>query len=121
MAERYQSQTEVDQFILAHIDSVPHLESLLLLWHKRPGTWSSAEIAARLYIEPARASKLLQDLAREDLAAAVPESPEQDRPMELVSLAHSRELIRLSNLIHSKASPAVREFARAFRFTKEKE
>jgi hypothetical protein len=31
---------EVDQFILVEIDSVPHLEALLLLWNSKPRKWS---------------------------------------------------------------------------------
>jgi predicted ArsR family transcriptional regulator len=131
MAEKPDSPHEVDQFVLAHIDSVPHLELLLLLWKNRPTPWSAEDLGARLYVEPDQARKILQDLDREDLVTALPESPalfrynsksiERDRLMEAVAVTYSRELVRLSTLIHSKASLAVREFARAFRFTKEKE
>jgi hypothetical protein len=57
------------------------------------------------------------------LKTALPESPAlfRARPGEAVAVTYSRELVRLSTLIHSRASLAVREFARAFRFTKEKE
>jgi hypothetical protein len=33
---------------------------------------------------------------------------------------YRRQIVRISTLIHSKPSSAVRDFARAFRFTKEK-
>ena len=122
---------EVDQFILDHIDSVPHLESLLLLWNNRKASWSAEDVAARLYVEPANASKILQDLQREDLVVTLPESQalfrynpismERDQLIESVASTYSRELVRLTSLIHAKASPAVRQFARAFRFTKDKE
>jgi len=131
MAGGDHSPTEVDQFILAHIDSVPHLESLLLLWNTRGTSWSADNLAARLYVEPAKASKILHDLQREDLVVTLPESPElfrynaksvaRDRLVESVAATYSQELVRISTLIHAKASPAVRQFARAFRFTKEKE
>ena len=67
---------KVHQFVLAHIDSVPHLESLLLLWNKRGTAWSAEDVAARLYVEPAKANKILLDLEREGLVAALPESQE---------------------------------------------
>ena len=129
MAEGDQARSEVDQFILAYIDSVPHLESLLLLWNSG-ASWSAKDLAARLYVDQNQATKILQDLARDDLVTSLPEAPqlfryksknpEQDQLMQAVTLAYSRELVRVSSLIHSKASPAIREFARAFRFTKEK-
>jgi len=39
--------------------------------------------------------------------------------MEELDRTYRRELVRISRMIHSKASPAVREFARAFKFTKD--
>jgi hypothetical protein len=57
-------ESEVFQFILDRIDSVPHLEALLLLWNSRPTKWSSKELVARLYVETEVARKLLVDLSR---------------------------------------------------------
>jgi hypothetical protein len=118
-------------FILKHIDSVPHLEALLLLWDSRPTPWSPADLAARLYIETAAADRLLSDLVRQGLAARsvdsgrasyrIPGSPDIDRILPLVSEVYRRELVSVSMLIHSKASSAVRDFAKAFRFKKEEE
>ena len=48
-------------------------------------------------------------------------SAEKDRLMELVETAYRKELMRISRMIHSKAPAAVREFARAFRFTKDRD
>jgi len=72
MAGNADSPNEVDQFVLAHIDSVPHLESLLLLWNHRNVSWSAEDVAARLYVDPAKANKILQDLQREDLVVHCP-------------------------------------------------
>ena len=41
--------------------------------------------------------------------------------MAAVDTTYRRELIRVSRLIHSKPSAAVREFARAFRLKKERD
>jgi hypothetical protein len=47
--------------------------------------------------------------------------PESDELMSHVDRIYRRELIRISKLIHSKTPSALQEFARVFRFTKEKE
>jgi hypothetical protein len=36
-----------------------------------------------------------------------------------VDATYRRELVRISSMIHSKPSPAVRQFARAFRLKKD--
>lgn len=121
---------KVDQFILEQIDTVPHLEALLLTWSKRPKLWSVDDMAAALYIPGALAGKILQDLAQRDLLEEVVESlkqyryhplTEQDELIAHVEATYRRELIRVSRMIHSKAPFSIRDFARAFRFTKEKE
>jgi hypothetical protein len=53
--------------------------------------------------------------------AYFPLSDEQNEMMRVVDSAYRRDLVRISTMIHSKASPAVREFARAFRFKKERD
>ncbi len=128
MTENDEIENEVDQFILAQIDTVPHLEALLLLWNSRPTAWGIEEMAHRLFLASGEASAVLEDLARRDLIAISPDAntcyyhsePEKDRIMALVSATYRQDLIRLSRLIHSKPSAAVREFARAFLFKKER-
>ena len=116
--------TDVDRFILDEIESVPHIEALLILWNSRPRTFSAEELARLLYLPQERTRQILQDLQQQSLVitgvgyAYNPAQP-RDRLMPEVDRTWRRELVRLSNLIHSKASPAVREFARAFRFKKD--
>ena len=122
---------DAHQFILEFIDSVPHLEALILLWNSRPVKWTSEELASRLYIPAGKVHDLLRDLVRQQLIAEAPGTPvkysylarskEQDEMMRLVDEAYRHDLVRISTMIHSKASSAVREFARAFRFKKEPE
>jgi hypothetical protein len=119
----------VDQFIIEQIDSVPHLEALLLIWTRRPQQWSVDQIACSLYIRRNVAEEILKDLSTRGLISTTgkdvyfcdPQNPELDELLSLVATTYSRELIRVSTLIHSKAPASVREFARAFRFTKERE
>lgn len=131
MTEYTPGQNEVDQFILSRIESVPHLEALLLVWRSKPKTWSAEQLAQWLYVKPALVRDIVDDLVRKRLLVAGPSSPDQygyasepeqqDHLIQAVQQTYQRELVRISNLIHSKPSAAVREFARAFRFTKERE
>lgn len=128
MSEQIPDELEVNRFILDHIDSVPHLEALLLLWKQNSGRWTAEDIAKRLWIQVEEARNILQDLVREHLIAAVAgeregyeyrAEPHRDRLLQAVADAYREEMIRISTMIHAKPSSAVRAFARAFRFTKE--
>lgn len=116
---------EVDQFILAEIDSVPHLEGLLLLWNSRPRKWSLEEVAKALYLTLDETRYLLNDLKQRGFLKVESESYSYDQQYQrdnlIQEVAHTyrKELIRISRMIHLKASPSVREFARAFKFKKD--
>jgi hypothetical protein len=120
------AEAAVIQFILDDIESVPHLEALLLIRNSRPRKWTVEDLSKRLYISREGVRVLLDDLIRRKLALldqasstyyyAVPE--ERDKVIGLLDEIYRREVVRVSQLIHSKPSAAVRDFARAFRFTK---
>jgi hypothetical protein len=120
----------VDQFILDEIDSVPHLEALLLLWRSAPQRCSAAQLAEQLYIHSGHAAAIAEDLHRRGLIAREHgsaagffydmHSEERNRLIEAVDATYRRELIRISGIIHSKPSPGVRAFADAFRLRKDK-
>ena len=124
-------ENQVDRFILEEIDSVPHLEALLLLCRNKQRTWRVEEMAHSLYVKPEQAENILQDLVRRNLVLVRTEgekgyaydssSENRNALLQQVDETYRRELIRVSRMIHSKAAPAIRDFARAFRFTKEKE
>lgn len=126
-----QPEMNVYEFILENIDSVPHLEALVLLWNSRPVGWTAEELASRLYIPAEKVATLLADLVRLQLITKSagspakfsynPRSEDQDEMMRLVDSAYRRDLVRISTMIHSKTSPSVREFARAFRIKKERD
>lgn len=118
---------EVLRFIERRIDSVPHIEALLLLWENQARQWTDAQIAARVYVSSEQARRILADLARSGLITAVaPETfvynPAWDETqlMSKVANAYRGHLVQLSGLIHARsASEAVRDFARAFQFKPE--
>jgi DNA-binding IclR family transcriptional regulator len=125
MPEDNQAHRQVDQFIREEIDSVPHLEALLLFWRRRPHRWSVEEMSRSLYISVEATHTILQELRQrgmvtlEDGVYSYDSGFRHGNLMEEVDRTYRRELVRLSRMIHSKASPAVREFARAFKFKKD--
>ena len=122
-------QERLDQFILQEIDSVPHLEALLLFWRQRPRPWSARDMAKALYVSEEFGDQILRDLANRSLISTLPDqaglyrlsvsSPENEKMLETLDRTYRRELIRITRMIHSKTSPALQDFARAFRFKKE--
>jgi transcription initiation factor IIE alpha subunit len=120
---------DVYRFILAQIESVPHLEALLLLWRSRPRGWTDDQLAAELFVDVSVVRSLLKELLRQNLVSMTepgeyrydPKSADMDVLVAAVADTYKRELIRVSSLIHSKAASAARDFARAFRFTKDKD
>jgi hypothetical protein len=130
MPEEDDLRRDVDQFLLERIDTVPHLEALLLLWNNRPKNWSAEDMAKALFLAPEPAKGILDDLVRQRLIVGVSGAAEyyayeseagRDRLLAGLDVTYRRELIRISRMIHSKPSVAVREFARAFRLKKDRE
>jgi hypothetical protein len=121
---------EVVRFIEERIDTVPHLEALLLVWESGAKRWAPPQIAARLYVAPEKAEAILADLVRRQLLRAGADDggeyfeyddawdPGGER-MAKVAASYRQQLLQVATLIHSKASTAVRDFARAFRIKKE--
>ena len=122
---------QVDRFILEQIDSVPHLEALLLLFNSRPRAWSTEEMAKSLYVRNEVASKILDSLQHRKLIVGSHEKSDlflysaddeaRNTLLQDVDAIYRKEVVRISSMIHSKASAGVRDFARAFRLKKDKE
>jgi predicted ArsR family transcriptional regulator len=122
---------QVDRFIIEQIDSVPQLEALLLLFNSQPKTWSADEMAKSLYVRNEAASKILESLLLRNLIAVCPGGTNlffyspgnhgRNSLLEAVDAIYRKEVVRISSIIHSKGSPSVRDFARAFRIKRDKE
>src|SRR5690348_6548156 len=101
MNENTPSIKEVDQFILEQIDTVPHLEALLLLWNSRPKQWAMEEMANALYVSSGIARNILQSLTRREFLVAERGTSErysyksvsgkQDRLIEAVDATYRRD------------------------------
>lgn len=110
---------------------MPHLEALLLLYEQAAEHWTVERAAARLYVPPERAQQILADLEQRRLARRLPKAtpPEyaydaawdtSGQLMAKVAMTYRRNLAAVAAFIHSRASPAVREFARAFELKKDR-
>lgn len=129
MPEGIPSREQIDRFIVDQIDTVPQLEALLLVWNRRPKKWYCSELAKALYISSELAQDVIHHLLQRGLLVRIEGSADcyelrtgsedTDRLLAGLDAMYRRELVRVSNLIHEKASRAVRDFASAFRFKKE--
>src|SRR5215471_14899008 len=97
---------QVDRFILEQIDSVPHLEALLLLFNNQPKAWSVDEMARSLYVRNEVASKILESLVHRRLIDVNPDdagnyvySPDDNGKNTLmvnVDAVYRKEVARIS-------------------------
>jgi hypothetical protein len=117
---------DVRDFILRHIDSVAQLEALLLL-RRTPGErWDLAGIAQRLYAGEQEVADAVGRLCGDGLLSCnegiysyACEPAELRRTVDRLAEVYSRQLIPVTNLIHSKPR-RIREFANAFKFRKDR-
>lgn len=118
------------QFVAERIDTVPHLEALLLMWESPERLWTEDELATRIYVSRQVAALILQSLQRQQLVTVEVAPPTQyrynaqwDPTGEIipeVAASYRRHLVPIATFIHSRASTAVREFARAFDLKKDR-
>jgi hypothetical protein len=119
------TRQDVDQFILHEMDTVPHLEALLLLWNRRPQGWSLEDMAGALYVNLEATRAVMEDLERRGYATLTDgncfqyRSNDRDGLIKEVEKTYRREVVRISNMIHAKPAASLREFARAFRLKRD--
>lgn len=119
---------EVRRFILTSIPSVPHLETLLLLWRERNREWDAAGVAQRIYVPERTAAAVLAELAASGLVATTGDPPRCrfDATREALATlvarldaAYARDLVGVTRLIHSRSSRQAQAFADAFKWRKD--
>ncbi len=97
-----------------------------MLWESRPRSWSDEEVGERLFVAAEVVRRILRNLHGDGLIAdgggryVYASSPDRDAMLAAVDATYRRELVRVTNLIHSKAPGAVRDFARAVEFARKK-
>ena len=117
---------DLRDFILQHIDSVAHLEALILLRAYPQEEWNAAKVAKRLYINEQQASATLARLCEQGFLRRDEDSfrfendvPERRVMADRLAEVFGRHLIPVTNIIHSKPR-RIREFADAFKFKKDR-
>lgn len=120
---------DVRRFILTSVPSVPYLEAILLLRGEPRAPWNAAAVARRLYLAEPVAGQLLQSLASAGIAQPHPETPEAftyspatpelAQMLEAVAKAYGANLVKVTDLIHSRVDRRAQQFADAFRWRKD--
>lgn len=115
---------DLREFILRYIDSVAHLEALLLLRANAETTWDTATIAQRLYTTEQQATEVLTQLCADGLLACEndryryeKQSAENAATINQLAASYTKQLIPITNMIHGKPR-RIRQFADAFKFRK---
>jgi hypothetical protein len=117
---------DLRDFILRYIDSVAHLEALLLLRADPETAWEVASVAARLYSSAEQAGEVLAQLCDEHLLVFENglyryggQPPELLAMIDRLADSYAKQLIPITNMIHSKPR-RIRQFADAFKFRKDR-
>ena len=117
------------RFLEENIDTVPQLETLLMMNEAPDRAWLIADIASRNYITEPRAADTLNALLRRGLVSSEgsparfrfnPSTDETRAAVADLARCYQRSLSRISELIHAKPSAAITEFARAFDLKKDR-
>lgn len=102
---------EVLAFLLDYVPTVPHLETLLLLWREPQRSWQTEVIAARLYVTPESARPVLDGLRDAGLLEEsdapgryrLRSDSSLQRVLSLLEIAHARRLREVTAIIHANA------------------
>lgn len=117
------------RFLEENSDTVPQLETLLMMHEDQGCAWLAADVASRKHATEPRAMDTLHALQRRGLVCSE-ESPtrfrldpekEEFRPL-VADLArrYQRNCSLVTELVHAKPSASIKEFARAFDLKKDR-
>lgn len=119
---------EMRRFILMNIPSIPYLEALLLIRQDQNHHWGMEELSRRLYINNDHANDLLIKLHEAGIIEKIginlyyyhPLSPEMKETIDRLADVYAKNLIEVTNLIHSQIEKKAHKFANAFIWRKDK-
>ena len=118
---------EVRRFILTSIPTVPFLEAVLLMRGDTAHPWDAHRLAQALYTRKKVAADLLHELVEAGIAqpegantfAYRPATPELGQRLDALAISYSKNLVAVTDLIHSRLERRAQKFADAFRWKKE--
>jgi hypothetical protein len=114
---------EAGDFLTRHIDSVAHLELLLLLYGDKDREWSADGIARELRVERGWAVARLKEfaasgIARESAPQTYRYAPRNDKlhaAVQAVTNAYAERRVAVIDFIYAKPLANLRVFAESFR------
>ena len=125
----YEIPNELAQFILDKIESVAQLEALLLCRQDPCVDWTTDAIAKRIYVSEEQARSALVRLHSEGLLGVKPGTPNRyhynpssehiETLANQLAETYAKQLVPVTNLIHSKPRTKIQQFADAFRLRKD--
>lgn len=119
----------VKRFVLLAIPSVPYLEAIILLRGEPNKSWDYREITQRLYLNDGSGQALLTQLKAGGIVVDDKEAPslyryqprtdDLHKMIDLLADIYPKNLLEITNLIHSKLNRKARQFADAFLLRKD--
>ena len=119
---------EVRRFILTSIDSIAHLEALLLLRDHPEQKWTCTMVAERIYIGEPQAAALLSKLVARGFIVTEgndpsafsyhPKTEEMAKSIDQLAETYTKYLVPVTNLVHQKSRRDIVEMADAFKLKK---
>lgn len=120
---------DVRRFILTSIPTVPHIEAMLLLRSTPNERWDVRRVGQRLYVNDKLVETVLRDLCEIGVLDATPENPPMYRyrpsseglrqTIDRLADTYKRDLVEVTNLIHSGLNKKAQQFADAFIWRKD--
>src|SRR3954464_8344319 len=120
---------ELRRFILTSVPSVPFVEAMLLFMAKADAPLFVDDIASGLYMTRSAAEQVVEALREAQVVAAhpsiagawrfAPGTPELENMLRELSRFYTRDLIGVTDLIHSRTARRAQQFADAFRLRKD--
>lgn len=120
---------DISRFILLAVPSVPYLEAMLLMRREKAQSWDAKRLAERTYVSEKVAQNLMAGLHASGIIAPVDQDtgsyeykPQSEELVDMISRlaeVYAKNLVGVTNLIHSKTNKKAQQFADAFIWRKD--